>query len=173
MKLSIVIPQKPAAYMTVPSTISEADYCAIEDALQSSEKGRRFLRVYADRNRSLESRRLLRSISRLHRAALGAPGLNAEAYRDLVSVLKSVARYKQAASRCGDAPTRSAILTTSLEEVEASLIALTEAIEERAFNSLDAGIPDAGLDAADDIAGPGHPAGLFGEHSSHFSSRPR
>jgi hypothetical protein len=153
--------------------ISEADYCAIEDALQSSEKGRRFLRAYADRNRSLESRRLLRSISRLHRAALGAPGLNAEAHRDLVSMLKSVVKQKQIASRCGDVNKRSGILTASLEEVEACLIALIESIEERAFDTLAGGIPGAELDAADEIASSRHPAGLFGDCPSYFSSGPR
>jgi hypothetical protein len=159
--------------MSIPSLISEADYCAIEDALQSSEKGRRFLRVYADRNRGLESRRLLRSISRLHRATLGTPGLNAEAYRDLVSMLRGVARHKQAASQCCDVNTRFAILTASLEEVEACLITLAEAIEERVFNSLGGGMPGSELDAAHEIAGSGHPTGLFDEHSPHFMSRPR
>jgi hypothetical protein len=153
--------------------ISEADYCAIEDALQSSEKGRRFLRAYTDRNRSLESRRLLRSISRLHRAALGAPGLSAEAYRDLVSVLRRVVKHKQTASRCGDVNARSGILTASLEEVESCLIALIESIEERAFDTLASGIPGAELDAADEIASRGHPVRFFGERSSYFSSGPR
>jgi hypothetical protein len=159
--------------MTIPSIISETDYCAIEDALQSSEKGRRFLRAYTDRNRSLESRRLLRSISRLHRAALGAPGLSTEAYRDLVSVLRSVAKHKRTALRCGDIGTRSAVLAASLDEVESCLIALLEAIEERAFDTLACGIPGAESDAADEIAGSAHPAKLFGERASHFSSRPR
>jgi hypothetical protein len=143
--------------MTIPSMISESDYCAIEDALQSSEKGRRFLRAYADRSRSFESRRLLRSISRLHRAALGGPGLNAEAHRDLASVLKSVAKHKQIASQCGEAGTRAAILAASLEEVEACLITLIEAVEERAFDTLNCGVPGAGL----------------GEPSPHFLNEPR
>src|SRR5208282_5810638 len=105
--------------MTTPSmtSIAEADYCAIEDALQSTEKGRRFLRVYIERNRSLESRRLLRSISRLHRAALGAPGLNAEISRDLSSVLRIVGTRRQAAQRCQDPSSRSAALESGLEEV--------------------------------------------------------
>src|SRR5262249_20100644 len=133
----------------------------------------RFLRAYADRSRSLESRRLLRSISRLHRAALGAPGLNAEAYRDLVSVLKSVVKHKQMASQCGDVNARSGILTASLEEVEACLLALIESIEERDLDTLACGIPGAELDAADEITGSGHPARYFGERSSHFSSGPR
>src|SRR5208282_5181732 len=124
--------------MTTPSmtSIAEADYCAIEDALQSTEKGRRFLRAYTERNRSLESRRLLRSISRLHRAALGAPGLNAEVCRDLVSVLKSVARHRQKALECDDPASRSGMLASTLQEVEACLITLIESIEERAFDTL-------------------------------------
>lgn len=106
--------------MTTPSTtsIAEADYGAIENALQSTEKGRRFLRTYIERNRSLESRRLLRSISRLHRAALGEPGLNAEISRDLSSVLRTVSRHRKAAAKCSDLFARSAALENSLEEVE-------------------------------------------------------
>ena len=66
------------------ASLSEADYCALEDALLATEKGRRFLRAYVDRNRGLETLRLLRSISRMHRAALGVPGVNAEVCRDLM-----------------------------------------------------------------------------------------
>src|SRR5271166_5901117 len=110
--------------MTIPPTalISEADYCAIEDALQSSEKGRRFLRAFAYRNRSLESLRLLRSISRLHRAAFGNPGMNAEICRDLVSVLRSASRQRQAAFTCYDPAGRASMLGGALEEVEACLM---------------------------------------------------
>jgi hypothetical protein len=150
--------------MTIPSMISETDYSAIEDALQSSEKGRRFLRAYADRSRSFESRRLLRSISRLHRAAVGGPGLNAEAHRDLASMLKSIAKHKQIASRCGEAGTRAAILAASLEEVESCLIALIEVIEEKAFDGLDCSTPGAQPSASDEMAGRDYAAQLFGEH---------
>ncbi|MGO8953744.1 MAG: hypothetical protein ACLPWS_11990 [Rhodomicrobium sp.] len=161
--------------MTIPSmaSLSEADYCAIEDALQSTEKGRRFLRAYTDRNRSLESRRLLRSISRLHRAALGAPGLNSEVSRDLASVLRSVSKHRQTASECGDPAAQSLMLASSLEEVEACLIALIESIEERAFETLEDGLPGLRSEAADDIQASGRTAKLFGELSSHFSSDPR
>ena len=86
---------------------------------------------------ALKSRRLLRSISRLHRAALGEPGLNAEICRDLSSVLRSVSRHRQTALRCGDQPSRLATLENSLEEVEACLISLIEFIEERAFETLE------------------------------------
>jgi hypothetical protein len=60
-----------------------------------------------------------------------------------------------------------------LDEIEACLIALIEAIEERAFDTLACGTPCAELDATGDIAGLGHPPTLFGERSSHFSNRPR
>ncbi len=164
---------KMAAGMTITSTISEADYGAIEHALQASEKGRRFLRAYAERNRSFESRRLLRSISRLHRAALGVPGLSAEICRDLVSVLRSVSRHRQAAAKCGDSAARSGLLATGLEEVESCLIALIESIEERAFDSLSSGVPGSPADCVDEIAVQGRSARLFGELSSYFSAEPR
>lgn len=161
--------------MTIPSMalISEPDYCAIEDALQSTEKGRRFLRAYVDRNRSLESRRLLRSISRLHRAALGAPGVNAEVCRDLVSVLRSVAAHRQRALECADPAVRSGMLSSGLEEVEASLMALIEAIEERAFEQLSDRLAGSPLETGDDIYSPARSARLFGELSSYFATGPR
>ncbi len=164
---------KMAAGMTITSTISEAEYGAIEHALQASEKGRRFLRAYAERNRSFESRRLLRSISRLHRAALGVPGLSAEICRDLVSVLRSVSRHRQSAARCSDVAARSGLLATGLEEVESCLITLIESIEERAFDSLPGSVPGSMADCADEAAVQDRPARLFGELSSYFSVEPR
>jgi hypothetical protein len=160
--------------MTTPtSTIAETDYCAIEDALQATEKGRRFLRAYVERNRSLESRRLLRSISRLHRAALGEPGLNAEIGRDLSAVLRSVSKHRQAAIRCSDASSRSAALEHSLEEVESCLIALVESIEERAFEALGGTKIVSPFEDLEDLFPGGRSAQLFGELSSYFSIDPR
>jgi hypothetical protein len=158
--------------MTIPSKalISEADYSAIEDALQSTEKGRRFLRVYADRNRSLESRRLLRSISRLHNASLGAPGLQAEVSRDLISVLKSVATHRQKASDCADANARSRILAGSIQEVEATLIALIESVEERNFRAPQEDDYAASVSEPRDASA--RSTQLYGELSSYFSGEP-
>ncbi|MGO9866758.1 MAG: hypothetical protein ACLPJY_03620 [Rhodomicrobium sp.] len=161
--------------MTTPSmtSIAEADYCAIEDALQSTEKGRRFLRAYTERNRSLESRRLLRSISRLHRAALGTPGINAEVCRDLISVLRSVTQHRQAATECVNPASRSLMLEHSLDEVESCLIALVESIEESALEALGDGTHGSPLGDADEISQAGRSAKLFGELSSYFSIEPR
>ncbi len=161
--------------MTTPSmtSIAEADYCAIEDALQSTEKGRRFLRAYTERSRSLESRKLLRSISRLHRAALGTPGINAEVCRDLISVLRSVTKHRKAATECVNPASRSVLLEQSLDEVESCLIALIESIEERAFEALGGGISGTRPEDADEVSHAGRTAKLFGELSSYFSIEPR
>ncbi len=155
------------------TSIAEADYCAIEDALQSTSKGRRFLRAYLERNRSLESRRLLRSISRLHRAALGEPGLNAEISRDLSAVLRSVSKHRQAALRCSDPSSRSAALESSLEEVESCLISLIESIEERAFETLGGSAVASPFEDAAELFPAGHSAELFAGLSSLFASDPR
>ena len=124
--------------MTTFSTapLSESDYCALEDALLTTEKGRRFLRTYVDRNRGLETLRLLRSISRMHRAALGMPGVNAEVCRDLTGVLKIVSKRREEASECSDAAARSQCLLAGLEEIEACTITLIELIEERMAGQL-------------------------------------
>jgi hypothetical protein len=162
--------------MATPSKniIAEAEYGAIEDALQSTEKGRRFLRAYIERNRSLESRRLLRSISRLHRAALGEPGLNAEICHDLSSVLRSVSRHRQTALRCSDQLSRLASLENGLEEVESCLISLIESIEERAFETIEGrAAADSPFEDMKELSPAGRNAQLFGELSSYFSNDPR
>jgi hypothetical protein len=159
--------------MTTPTpSIAEKDYCAIEDTLQSTEKGRRFLRKYVELNRSLESRRLLRSISRLHRAALGAPGLNAEISRDLSSVLRSVNRRRQLAFQHNDPASRAAALAHGLEEVEACLISLIESLEDRALEALGS-TPQSPFEDMEDLFPGSHSAKLFGELSSYFTSEPR
>jgi len=155
--------------------LSEADYCALESALLATEKGRRFLRAYVDRNRGLETLRLLRSISRLHRAALGVPGLNAEVCRDLSGILTTATRHRQKAHDCFDSKDRANLLMGGLEEIEAAVIALIESIEDRMADALQDEIesqahqpsPQAGPYASD------RTAKLFGELSSYFSTEPR
>jgi hypothetical protein len=160
--------------MTIPTpSIAEKDYCAIEDTLQSTEKGRRFLRKFVELNRSLESRRLLRSISRLHRAALGAPGLHAEISRDLSSVLRSVGRHRQAASGHDDPASRTRALERSLEEVESCLISLIESLEDRAFETLGGERVPTPFEDMEELFPSGQSAKLFGELSSYFTSEPR
>jgi hypothetical protein len=150
--------------MTSSSTliISDTEYNAIEDALQSTQKGRRFLRAYADRNRSLELRKLLRTISRLHGAMLGAPGTNAQISRDLESVAKSVARGRKVASACRNADDRAKLLAANLQDVEATLLSLIESLEER---NLEAARDEMEPSYAED----GHKHRLYAELSSYFS----
>jgi hypothetical protein len=152
--------------------LSEADYCALEDALLATEKGRRFLRRYVDRNRGLETLRLLRSISRMHRAALGVPGVNAEVCRDLTGVLNIVSKRRGQASECADAAARSQCLISGLEEIEACVITLIESIEERMAGQLQEEMSAARLASGDGYT-PERTAKLFGELSSYFSAEPR
>ncbi len=161
--------------MTTPSTnvLADSDYCAIENALQSTGKGRRFLRAYVERNRSFESRRLLQSISRLHRAALGEPGLNAEICRDLSAVLRSAGRHRQTALRCNDPSLRLGALERGLEEVESCLISLIETIEEKAFETLGSRAIGSPFDDVEELFPGGRTAQLFGELSSYLSDDPR
>ncbi len=153
------------------ASLSEADYCALEDALLATEKGRRFLRTYVDRNRGLETLRLLRSISRMHRAALGVPGVNSEVCRDLMGVLKLASRRREQASECSDAIARSQCLMAGFEEIEACVITLIESIEERMAGQLQDEMASARLPS--DGYSPERTAKLFGELSSYFSAEPR
>jgi len=153
------------------ASLSEADYCALEDALLATEKGRRFLRTYVDRNRGLETLRLLRSISRMHRAALGVPGVNAEVCRDLTGLLKLISKLREKASECSDAAARSQCLMAGLEEIEACVITLIESIEERMAGQLQE--MSAARLASGDGYTPERTAKLFGELSSYFSAEPR
>ncbi len=160
---------------TLPTApLSEADYYALEDALLSTEKGRRFLRAYVERNKGLETLRLLRSISRMHRAALGVPGVNAEVCRDLAGILKIVSKHRQRASECSGDGAKSQSLLSGLEEIEACVITLIELIEERMAGPLQDEVT-AGLQVQ--LAGDGYcperTAKLYGELSSYFSTEPR
>jgi hypothetical protein len=156
------------------ASLSEADYCALEDALLATEKGRRFLRTYVDRNRGLETLRLLRSISRMHRAALGVPGVNAEVCRDLTGVLKLISKRREKASECSDAAERSQCLMAGLEEIEACVITLIESIEERMVGQLQDEMSATRLGGGSgDGYSPERTAKLFGELSSYFSAEPR
>ena len=155
------------------ASLTEADYNTIEDALLASNKGRRFLRVYIERNRSHESHKLLESIARLHRATVGAPGLEAAVRRDLEAALRNMSYLRETVKLCGDGDTRSALLFDGLQQVEARLLALHEAIEDRAGDyeddtpALDAG--NGGMEVTPKTAQ------LFGELSSLFAvdARPR
>ncbi len=156
------------------ASLSDADYCALEDALLATEKGRRFLRTYVDRNRGLETLRLLRSISRMHRAALGVPGVNAEVCRDLAGVLEIVSKRREQTSGCSDATARSQCLLAGLEEIEAGVITLIESIEERMAGELQEEVSSGRpMMAPGDGYSPERTAKLFGELSSYFTAEPR
>jgi hypothetical protein len=166
--------QDPAARMTTfsPAPLSDADYDALEDALLSTDKGRRFLRAYIERNRGTETLRLLRSISRMHRAALGVPGVNAEVCRDLTSILKIVAHGRENAAHCADGENKAESLMSGLEEIEACVITLIESIEEKMAGPLQEAEPGAQFEPINGHS-PERTAKLFGELSSYFTTETR
>jgi hypothetical protein len=155
-----------------PAPLSEADYDALEDALLSTEKGRRFLRAYIDRNRGTETLRLLRSISRMHRAALGVPGVNAEVCRDLTGILNVVAHRREKAAHCADSAEKASIVMSGLEEIEACVITLIESIEEKMAGPLQEADPGEPLELLGRYS-PERTAKLFGELSSYFTTETR
>jgi hypothetical protein len=161
--------------MTTPSSalFSEADYSTIENALEATEKGRRFLRAYLERNRSSEIHRLLRSISRLHRATIGEPGLAAEMRRELDAVLDGLTRLRAKLPLCANETARTLLLLRGLEDIEAALLALNEAVEEREDGLSSAGRNTSSVDGLDSLYAPEQAEKLFGELSYFFSADAR
>ncbi len=156
--------------LSFPALLSEVDYYSIESALRATEKGRRFLRSYLERNRSAESYRLLKSISRLHRATIGEPGLAAEVQRELNAVLDGLTRLRAKLPLCANEAARTLLLLQGLEEIEAALLALNEVVEERS-EALSPGERNAsGLNGIKPIGSSEKSEKLFGELNHFFSS---
>ncbi len=111
--------------------LSQADYCAIEDALLRSTKGQDFLLEYLKRHRGGESLRLLRSISRLHRAALGSSGMGQRIMGDLATVSQTLTRVRTRAAACPGVNARAEVLEAGLDDVEATVLVLMETLEDQ------------------------------------------
>lgn len=158
---------------THPALLSEADYRNIEDELEGSEKGRRFLRAYLERNRSAETQALLRSIARLHRVAVGEPGFTAEVQRDVKDVLRNIVQLRHRAQVCRNDTDLSLLLLGGLHEVEACLMALSEAWDERSSDSRRDGAAGIRSDYCLVAQDTDRNTKLFGELSSLFSTDAR
>lgn len=153
-----------------PAHLPEHDYFSIERALMATAKGRRFLLDYLHRNRSCETQKLLRSIARLHRAAVGAgPDFAADVQRDIGHVLQNLMRLRKSAPSLPDDAARLSGVLAGLQQVEAALIALAEAIEERSGGP--AGDEEAArpVDVDEPMQRSARTAKLYGELSSLFS----
>lgn len=109
------------------SPLSEDEYFTIENSLMATAKGRRFLRCYLERNRGTEMQKLLSSIARLHRVTVGEAGFETALHRDLSSVLSNVTQLRETIEVES--------VDLGLQQIEASLLALTEVVEERSAGS--------------------------------------
>jgi hypothetical protein len=150
--------------LTFPNSLPEEEYNAIEMALTATEKGRGFLRDYLEQNRPAEMRSLLRSISRLHGATIGATGMPG-IQRDLNGMLRSLSSMRGSLASCEDDTSRMGLLLGGLEQVEASLLALVETLEEEKADLLSEGF--SAYDETMDDTG-ARTVKLFGELSQLF-----
>jgi len=81
----------------------EADYDAVHAALMATERGRRFLTEYADRNRHADTAMIVGAIARLEAALRGEGAPRADAAGDLMEIAAAIGRI-QAALAAGTLP---------------------------------------------------------------------
>jgi len=81
----------------------EADYDAVHAALMATERGRRFLSEYADRNRHADTTMIVGAIARLEAALHGESAPRADAAGDLMEIAAAIDRI-QAAIAAAAAP---------------------------------------------------------------------
>jgi hypothetical protein len=74
----------------------EADYDALHAALMASERGRHFLKEYADRNRNADTAMVVAAIARVEAALRGEGAPRAEAIGDLLEVAAALDRIEAA-----------------------------------------------------------------------------
>jgi len=89
----------------------EADYDAVHAAIMATERGRRFLTEYADRNRHADTTTIVSSIARIEATLRGEGPLRADTAGDLMEIAAAIDRV-QAAFAAG---------TTSAPDVSAAI----------------------------------------------------
>ncbi|HWX86330.1 MAG TPA: hypothetical protein VNZ48_22250 [Xanthobacteraceae bacterium] len=82
----------------------EADYDAVHAALMATERGRRFLTDYADRNRHADTTMIVGAIARLEAALHGEAAPRAAAAGDLMEIAAVVDRIQAAIAIAAGAP---------------------------------------------------------------------
>ncbi len=74
----------------------EADYAAVHTALMATERGRRFLTEYADRNRHADTTAIVSAIARIEAALRGDGPPRADAAGDLMEIAAAIDRVQAA-----------------------------------------------------------------------------
>jgi hypothetical protein len=86
----------------------EADYDAVHAALMATERGRRFLTEYADRNRHADTTMIVGAIARLEAALHGEAAPRADAAGDLMEIAAAIDRIQAAIAAAAAAGTQPA-----------------------------------------------------------------
>ncbi len=147
-----------------PSPLRTVDYEAIQDAVMETERGRWFLREYAQRNRSADTEVLLSAIEKLHNNLVGKTEIP-EAHRitlDLADMANAIAETKKQISAMGPengdedkiaiASTELDAIVNSAEKATGDILNAAEQIQEIAWNMREKDIDNDSSDNLDRYA---------------------
>src|ERR1700688_3339606 len=111
------MPNDPLALPQILAELpDEAGYDAVHAALMATERGRRFLTEYADRNRHADTTAIVGAIARIEATLRGDGPLHADAAGDLMEIAAAVDRIEAAiASSTTPAPDVSAAIERLLD----------------------------------------------------------
>jgi chemotaxis protein CheZ len=91
------MPNEPLALPQILAGLpDEADYDAVHAALMATERGRRFLTEYADRNRHVDTTMVVSAIARIEATLRGEGSPQADAAGDLMEIAAAIDRIKAA-----------------------------------------------------------------------------
>jgi hypothetical protein len=98
------MPNEPLALSQILADLpDEADYDAVHAALMATDRGRRFLTEYADRNRHADTTAIVSAIARIEATLRGEGPPQADAAGDLMEIAAAIGRI-QAALAAGTMP---------------------------------------------------------------------
>jgi hypothetical protein len=89
------MPNDPLA-LILPELPDEADYDAVHAALMATDRGRRFLAEYADRNRHADTTAIVSAIARIEATLRGEGPPRADAAGDLMEIAAAIDRIEAA-----------------------------------------------------------------------------
>jgi hypothetical protein len=114
------------------ASLPEEDYDSIEQTIRATKKGQWFLQAYLERNRSPETEQILRSLTRLHRAAFGGSATG-QIQRDIANLINEAARVRRSLAAVTSDASRAVILSHLADYILAELLAINELLEQDAL----------------------------------------
>src|SRR5690242_14465677 len=140
------------ANLPVPSTLSQADYEAIEGAVMETARGRWFLAEYARRNRNADTTMLLKALDRIEATIRGESSVEpVDRIRfDLVEMAKAISRTKAEIAamkpdsehhgKFGEASSELDSVVQATETATSDILACAERIQEMAWTLREQGL---------------------------------